>query len=136
MFVTTPIVGVGDQNVAVAQARVGAKRVDLAADDDRWVQSCGAQHGRDKRRCRGFSVRSGDRDAVLQAHQLGEHLGALDDGDVARARFEELGVVAGDGARDDQHVGVADVARAMPDVDLHAELLEPPRDVGSLQIRA
>ena len=86
MFVTTAIgrrepqeravalVGLGDEEIARAEPRVRAERVHLAADDDGGIEARGAEDGRDERRRRRLAVRAGDGDAVLHAHQLGEHL--------------------------------------------------------------
>ena len=40
-----------------------------------------AEHGGEQRGGRGLAVRAGDRDAALEAHELGEHLGARNDRD-------------------------------------------------------
>ena len=50
---------------------------------------------RDHRRGRGLAVAARHRDAVLDAHQLAQHLGARDDRDVARAGGRDLRVVGG-----------------------------------------
>jgi hypothetical protein len=43
-------------------------------------------------------------DTVLQAHQLGQHLGALDDGQVPGARLQHLGIVGADRGGGDHHL--------------------------------
>ena len=54
-------------------------------------------------------MRARDRDAVAEAHELREHLGAAHDRDPARVRGEHLGVVRGHRARHDDDVGLAEV---------------------------
>jgi hypothetical protein len=60
-------------------------------------------------------VGAGDRDALLEPHQLGEHLGAPDDGTAPQAGGRQLRVVAPDRSGDDDHRGVADLRRVMAD---------------------
>ena len=52
---------------------------------------------------------SGDGDAVFQAHQFGEHLGAGDHRDFHFVGFDDFGIVGDDGGRSDHHVGAIDV---------------------------
>ena len=71
----------------------------------------------EQRRGRGLAVRAGDRDAVLHAHQLGEHLGARDHRDLQLARAHHLGIRERHRRRDDHHVdALVDVRRVV-----HAE---------------
>ena len=63
-------------------------------------------------------MRAGDGDAVLQAHQLGQHLGARDDRDLPAPRLGHLRVVGLDGAREDHDVRALDVLRRVAQVDL------------------
>ena len=72
------LVGFGDQVLRLAEARVGAHGVDASADDDGGIEAPGGEHGGDHRGGGGLAVHAGDGDAVLQAHQLGQHLGALE----------------------------------------------------------
>jgi hypothetical protein len=70
-------------------------------------------------------VRAGDRDALLQPHQLGEHQRARHDRDVALARFGDLGVVVLDRARDDDGVGARDMPCVVPDMNFRAARAQP-----------
>ena len=78
-----PVVLVGFRNepFALAQASVGAEVVRAAADEYRRIEARGHEDRADHRGRRGFSVRPGDRDALLQAHDLAEHLGPSNHGD-------------------------------------------------------
>ena len=78
---------------------------DAADDLTFWVR----QQVRRHRGGGGLAVRAGDRDAVLEPHQLGQHLGAGDDRDLAAARLHDLRVVLADRRRDDHHVDVGHV---------------------------
>ena len=93
-----------------------------------------AEHGRDHRGRRRLPVRAGDGDRVrLESHQLGQHLGARDDGDRAPPRFEHFGVVVAHGGRAHDDVRAADVLRRVPLVNLRAQLLRaaPSRPSGA-----
>ena len=80
------LVGLGHQVLALPEPRVGAEARHAPADDDGRVEAALGEHGADHRRGRRLAVRAGDRDAVLEPHQLGQHLGARDHGDLRAAR--------------------------------------------------
>ena len=130
------LVGLGDQQVAGAARGVGAERVELAADDDGGIEAGLAQHRGDQRGGGGLAVRAGDGDAVLEPHQLGEHLGARDHGDAALARDHELGVVALHRGREHHHVGVRHVLGAVADVDRGAQRAQARDHVGLAHVGA
>ena len=83
-------VGLGDQILRSAEPGVGAERVHAAADDDRGVEAAGGEHGGHHRGGGGLAVHAGDGDAVLEAHQLGQHLGALNDGNLAGVGLDDF----------------------------------------------
>src|SRR5438477_12439201 len=66
------LVRLGDQELALPQARVGAERAHLAADDHGRVAPRLAQHRGGERGGGGLPVAAADRHAVLHAHQLGQ----------------------------------------------------------------
>ena len=111
------LVGLGDEEFAVAEPRVGVGGQQPAADDERRVEAAFGEHRRDEARRRGLAVRAGDRDALLQAHQLGQHQRARHDRHAALARGDDFGVVRRDRRRHDDRVGVGDVRRRMADRD-------------------
>ena len=114
-------VGFGDQVLRLAQARVGAHGVHAAADDHGGVEPAGGEHGGDHRGGGGLAVHAGDGDAVLQAHQFGQHLGARNDGDVGGARGGDLGIVGANRRAGDDHLGAGDVLGAVAFEDDGAE---------------
>ena len=69
-------VGLDHHPVAAAAPRVGAVGVDDAAVDDGGIEAAGVEQRRHQRGRRRLAVRAGDGDALLEPHQLGEHLGA------------------------------------------------------------
>ena len=73
------LVGLDHHPLAVAQPGIGAIGVDDAAIDDGGVEFAGIEQRRDQRRGRGLAVRAADGDGVLEAHDLGQHLGAAHD---------------------------------------------------------
>ena len=107
------LIGFGDEVVAAAQMGVGAVDIEPPPDDDRGVQTGRVEDGGRQGRGGGLAVRTGNGHALAQAHQLGQHLGTGDDGDIAAARFHHFGVVLGDGRGFDQHLHVAHVLGRM-----------------------
>ena len=109
------LVGLDHHPVAAAEPRIGAVGVDDAAVDDGRVEPGGVEQGRHQRGRRRLAVGAGDRDALLEAHELGEHLGAANDRNAARARRDEFGIVAPDRGRDDDDGGAAEIGRIVAD---------------------
>ena len=81
-------------------------------------------------------MHAGDGDTVLEAHELGEHLGAGDDGRFASAGFEDLGVVGGDGGAGDDDVTSRGVGGGMAEIHGSAQVLEALSDGGGAEVGA
>ena len=111
------LVGLDHHPVAGAQPRVGAVGVDDAAIDHGRIEAAGVEQGRDHRRRRGLAVGAGNRDAALQPHQFGEHLGAAHHGNALRARRHQFRIVALDRGRHHDHVGAVDILGLVADRD-------------------
>ena len=58
-------------------------------------------------------MHTGDGDAVLQAHQFGQHLGALDYGNVKSTRFRDLQIIGWHGGTGYHDFGAGDILRLM-----------------------
>ena len=112
------LVGLDHHPVARAEARIGAVGVDDAAVDHGRIEAAGIEQRRDQRGRRGLAVRAGDRDAALEPHQLGQHLGAAHDRQALRARRGQFRIVALDRGRDDDDLGVAEILGGVADDDL------------------
>ncbi len=121
------LVGLDHDELALAQRRVGASRVELAADHEGRVDSGFGQHAGDQRGGGGLAVSAGDGDAAAQPHQLGQHHGARHDRHMARARGQHLGVVALYGGGGDDRVGAGDMRGLMTDMDADAQFGQPAR---------
>ncbi len=123
------LVGFDDHVVALAKPRVRTETGELAADDDRRVES-GVRHDRGNHRRRGgLPVRAANCDAVTeQPHELGEHLGARDDRRLAVASGDDLGVVLAHGRARHDEIGALDVLGAVPLDDASAERGQPLGD--------
>ena len=78
---------------AGAEARIGADRREAAADHESRIQAALGEHARHEAGGCRLAVRAGDRHALLQAHQLGEHQGAGHDRDALVARGAHFRVV-------------------------------------------
>ena len=94
------------------------------------------QTHRQHRGRRRLSVGPGHREAVLQAHQLAEHLRARDHRDLLPICSDNLNVVIPDccGANHDMHA--VDVARQMADEDVPTEAAQALHYRGLLHIGA
>ena len=79
-----------DHIFAAAQARRGAGVIDAAAHDEGGVEAGRAQDRGDHGCGGGLAMRAGHRDAVFQAHQFGQHLGARNDGNLQPHRFRRF----------------------------------------------
>ncbi len=108
-------VGFGDEKLAETQAGVGAGRVESAADDEGRVepgfgQATGGQAGGG-----GLAMGAGDSDALLEAHQFSQHLGAWHDRNVSCACGGHFRVVFFHGGRNHHGIGIDNVFGAMAD---------------------
>ena len=115
--------------VAGAHARIGAVGVDDAAIDDGRVEAAGIEQRRHHRGGGGLAVGAGDRDRLLEPHQLGQHLGAAHHRQQALARRLELGIVALDRRGDDHHPRLAEIGGVVADGDGNPQLAQA-LDVG------
>ena len=88
-------VGLRDEQVARTGGSARAERVQLSADDDRGIEPRPSQNGRDQRGGGRLAMRPGNRDAILQPHQLAEHLGARNDRHARSSSLGELGIGGG-----------------------------------------
>src|SRR6266436_1747858 len=109
------LVGLGDEELALAQSRVRAEARHSPPHDDRRIEAALGQNGADHRRRGRLAVRARHRDAVLEAHQLGEHLRARDRRDLALARGLDLDVVPRDRRGIDDDVRALDVRGLVAD---------------------
>ena len=118
-------VGLHHHPVARAHAGIGAVGVDDAAVDDGRVHAAAVEQGRHDGGRRRLAVRARDRDAGLEAHQLGQHLGAAHNGKALLASGRELGIVALDRGRDDHDLRAVHVPRLVAREGADALLGEP-----------
>src|SRR4051794_4953374 len=81
-------------------------------------------------------MHAGNRNAVFEAHQLGEHLRPLDYGNMELVSASDLGVFGGNRGTGDDNLGIADILDAMAFEDCGAESGKALRHRGTLQVRA
>ena len=132
------LVGLGDQELRLAEPDVRAERAELAADDHGRIPPGLVQDGADER-CGGrLPMAPRDRDAVLHPHQLGQHLGPGNDRDLELPPASDLGIREGHRRRDDQHVDAGrDVRRVVgAEVDPRSQAAEAPRRLAVDQVGA
>ena len=115
------LVGLGDDVFAFAQAGVGTGGGEFAADNEGGVEAGGGEDGGGEAGGGGFAVRTGDGDAVFEAHEFGQHQGAGDDGYLLREGGGHFGVVFFDGGGGYDDIRAADVFGGVAGVDAHAQ---------------
>ena len=108
------LVGLRYQEIAVAHPGVRAAHgAHAAADHHRRVEASVVQDGGGHRRGGGLAVAARHRNAVLQPHQLGQHLAARDDRDLQTARLLHLGVRFVDRGADNEGAGAGEIGGAV-----------------------
>ena len=124
-------VGLDHHPVAGAEPRIGPIGIDDAAVDDGRIEAAGLEQGRDERGRRGLAVRPGNRHALLETHQFGEHFRAADDRQALFARRDEFRIVALDRRRHHDDFGFSEMAGIMTDEDPRP-LVAQSLDIGAL----
>ncbi len=130
------LVGFSDEISPGAELRVAPGALEPAADHECRIEAALGEHRGDEARRRRLAMRAGDRDALAETHQLGQHFGARDDRHAHRLRGGQFRIVGGDRARDDDDVGALDLPCRMTDEDAHAHLRESRGDRICAQVRA
>ncbi len=129
-------VGFHYEILAFAEARGGACLIHFATNHKCRIEMRGAKNRSDHRSRSRLAVRAGYGDAIFQAHQLREHLGARDDGDLSFVRFDDFGIVLLDRRRGHYDVRAFDVDGFVAFVDRGAEILQALGDVRGFGVRA
>ena len=129
-------VGFRHEEIALAQARVGADRIQPPADDTGRIEARLGEHRGDEGSRRRLAVRSCDRDAALEAHELGQHHRPRHDGNVRFARAHDFGIVRLHGRGHDDGVGGGDVLRGVPDRDADPHRAKPPHRRALRKVRS
>src|SRR5262245_39813772 len=111
-------IGLDDHKIAAAQLGVAADGIHAPAYDYGRVEPGAVERGRHHRSRGRLAVRAGDGDAVLQPHQLGQHLGARYHGNLATDGLDDLWVVGPHSSRSDDDLRVADIFRVVAFEDL------------------
>jgi hypothetical protein len=96
------------------EARPRAQHAEPASHHHRGVEASFVEDERHHRGGRGLAVAARDRDPVLEAHQLGQHLGPRDHGDSRATRLHDLGVVRPHRGRGHDDVRARDVPGRVP----------------------
>ena len=100
------------------------------------IEAGEVQDGRGHGSGGGLAVAAGDRDAVLEAHQLGQQLAARDDGDLQAAGLLHFGVLFIDRGTHHQRARAGDVGRGVAFEDTRAHGGQALGDGRQFQIAA
>ena len=135
------LVGLGDEGLAGALVGVRARAVELAADGKGRVEARGLQRGDGHGGRGGLAMGAGEEHLVVAHHELGEEVGAADDGDAVFTRTGELRVVLRDGRErgdDDggQRACEGEVLRGMADRDMCTDGAQDLHGRGVLHVGA
>ena len=122
-------VRLGHEVLARAELRVGSQAVEPPPITQVGSRPRAAEHGCNQGGRGGLAVGARHRYAVLHPHQLGEHLGPLDDGYGAALRLLYLRIVRPHRRGGDHHLRILHVLRPVVVQDLRAELLQPCGDL-------
>ena len=108
------LIGFHNKIFALADARGGARLIDSSADHKRGIEMRGGKNRSHHRSGGGFSVRSGNRNAVFQAHQFRQHFRARDHRDFPLVRFHYFRIVGFHRRGNDHYVRAFDVFGLWP----------------------
>jgi hypothetical protein len=122
--------------LARSEPRVGSRRLQPPADHEGRVETTFREHACHEAGRRGLAVGAGDRDALPQPHQLGEHERARHNRDLLCPCRYDFRILVPDRARGDDSISAGDVLLGVTDMDLGAELAQPPRGRGLGEIGA
>ena len=100
------------------------------------IPAVGGKHCGGKRRRRGFSVRTRNRDAAAQPHEFGKHHRSRHHGNIGPARRLHFGIAFVYGRRNHQAVGPVNVFLAVSLINRGAQMLQTFRHGTLRQIRA
>ena len=129
-------VGFDDKIFAATEARGCSSLVHFPTNDECGIEMSGGKNRGYKGGCGGFAVSATDGDAVLQAHQLGQHFGTGNHGDFALVRFDDFRIVGFDRRRGDDHVRIFDIASFVAFVNRCAKILQAFCSGGRPGVRA
>ena len=130
------LIGLGNQVLRFAQTGVRTQRIHPAADHHGWIKPTGGQHGGNHGGGRGLAMHAGHRDAVFEPHELGQHLGSLDDGYLALPRLHHFRVLLVDGGAGHHHPGAHHVAGRMALKNRRAKAAQAVGNAGTAQVGA
>jgi len=130
------LVGLNDERRPLPHTGVCPHARHNPADDERGIAPGLAQDVHDHGGRGGLAVRAGHSHTDLAGHQLRQDVAALEDGQTARPRRQDFGVIRRDGRGDDQQRSVADVLRPVAGVDRRAVARQRRRQVIKLPVGA
>ena len=111
-----------NQIAAMAEAGVNACCFNQSTVDKGGVKTCFRVNTGNHCRGRGFTVSAGNRNAMTKTHQLCQHFRAANDRNTRFMRGNNLRVFRRDCAGNDNHARIANVFRAMVEIDRGAKL--------------
>ena len=129
-------VGFYDDVFALAQVGIGARAVELAANDESGVQARFGQHAGNQTGGSGFAVRARNGNTFAETHQFGQHERAGNHRNVSGSRRHDFGVISPDGSGGNQHVCALDIFGGMTRKRAHAQIGQAAGGLAGRQVRS
>ena len=107
------LIGLHHDVLTAAQSGIGTRAIEASTNDKGRVQTGLCKHAGHQAGGGGLAMGAGNRNALLEAHQLGQHQGARHDGNVHLAGANHLGVVLLDGGGRHHRIGAGDMVGAV-----------------------
>ena len=129
-------VGFGHNILPAAELGVCTGSGELAADNEGRVEAGGGEDGGSEAGGGGFAVRTGNGDALAEAHNLRQHHGARNHRDACLAGGQHFRIIRLDGGGGNHHVHALDMFRRMAVEHLDAHISQLARYRALRLIRA
>ena len=106
-------IGFSDQKIALPKQGIGAGRSQPPADNKRRIKTGMGENGRHQTGSGGFAMGAGNGNALLQAHQFGQHHRAGHDGNAPLTCGNDFRILIRHRTRHHHHIGHLQIFRAM-----------------------
>ncbi len=130
------LVGLGHQIFGRPQFRIRPGAVEPPADDESGIEPPLGQDARHQAGGGRLAMGARHRDAMVEAHEFGQHLGAPHDGNARGPSALDFGIGFVDRGGNHHGIGNRDLFRPMANEDLDAKPPQPTGDIALAQVRS
>ena len=114
-------IGLDDDELAFSETRIRCRGVEAPPDHVGRIEARFGQHAGDQAGCGGLAMCTRHGDALLQAHQFGQHQCTRHDRNATIARGKHLGIIGTDRRRHHDRIRCRHIGGVMSDRDAHAQ---------------